>query len=72
MTDQSNSIKSLAELVRKLHDDTNKIKWPLEQMTEISNRLAVNSEILANPERQKESSFTQPENWPGSLQDSQH
>jgi hypothetical protein len=34
MTDQSNSIKSLGKLIRKLHSGTNKIRSPFEQMTE--------------------------------------
>ncbi len=57
MADQSNTIIKVAELVKKLQDNMNAIRWPVKEITEMSNRLATNNELLANPRKTKQVIF---------------
>jgi hypothetical protein len=57
MTDQFNTIKTISDQVKKLQDNMNNIIWPVREMTEMSNRLAQNIELLANPKKTKQIIF---------------
>lgn len=57
MTDQANTIKTVADLVKKLQDNMNNITWPVREITEMSNRLARNNELLTNPKKTKQVVF---------------
>ncbi len=57
ITDQSNSIKNVAEVVKKLQENMNAVRWPVKEMTEMSGRLARNNELLSNPRKTKQVIF---------------
>jgi hypothetical protein len=57
MSDQSSTIKNVAELVKNLQDNMYNIRWPVKEMTEVSNRLAENNELLSNPRKTKQVIF---------------
>jgi hypothetical protein len=54
VTDQANTIKTIANLIKKLQDNMNTITWPVKEMTEMSNLLAQNNELLAHPKKTKQ------------------
>jgi hypothetical protein len=57
MSDQSSTIMNVTEIVKKLHNEMYNIRWPVKEMTEMSNRLAINNELLANPRKTKKVIF---------------
>lgn len=57
ITDQSSTIKNVTEVVKNLQDNMYNIRWPVKEMTEMSNRLAINNELLANPKKTKKIIF---------------
>jgi hypothetical protein len=57
MTDRTDVIKNLADLVKKLQHNIIAISWPVKEMTELSNRLSQNNELLANPKKTKQIVF---------------
>jgi hypothetical protein len=57
INDQSNTITNITELVKKLQDNMYNIRWPVKEITEMSNRLGTNNELLANPRKTKKIIF---------------
>jgi hypothetical protein len=57
MTDQTNTIKTVVDLVKKLQGNINNITWPVREITEMSSRLSRNNELLANPKKTKQVVF---------------
>src|SRR5665213_2056413 len=57
ITDQSNTIKAIAELVKKLQDNMKAVSWPVKEMTEMSSRLAANNDLLTYPRKTKQVVF---------------
>jgi len=57
ITDQSNALKNIIELVRNLQENIKTINWPVKEMTEMTNRLAKNNELLSNPRKTKQVLF---------------
>ena len=54
ITDQSNTIKTTANLLKKLQDDMNTITWPYGEISEMTNLLIQNKELLAHPKKTKQ------------------
>ncbi|GAC1419608.1 MAG: hypothetical protein NVS9B7_00670 [Flavisolibacter sp.] len=46
IADQSNAIKNATEIIRKVSDEVNEIKWPLDKLSLISKQLTDNNELL--------------------------
>jgi uncharacterized coiled-coil protein SlyX len=57
MEDQANTINHVGELVNKLQDNIYSIRWPVKEMREMSSRLELNNELLANPRKTKQVIF---------------
>lgn len=57
ITDQTNIIINLSNLVKKLQDNMNTITWPVNEVTEMSNLLVRNNELQANPKKTKQIVF---------------
>jgi hypothetical protein len=55
--DQADTIKTIANLMKKLQDNMYTITWPVREMAELSNQLARNNELLANPKKSKQVVF---------------
>jgi hypothetical protein len=55
--DQANTINHVGELVNKLQENMYNIRWPVKEMKEMSSRLDLNNELLANPRKTKQVIF---------------
>ncbi len=54
ITDNSKTTINALELLKKLQENINAIRWLVKEMTEMSHRLARNNELLANPVKTKQ------------------
>jgi hypothetical protein len=52
-TDQSGNQKHILGLIMKLQDEMTEIRWPVNQIAEMSSRLKQNNDLLANPVKTK-------------------
>ena len=57
ISDQSDAIKNVSEVIKKIQENMSAIRWPVKEMTEMSSRLAANNELLSNPRKTKQVIF---------------
>ena len=57
ISDNSKAVINVVELVKKFQENINFIRWPVKEMTEMSNRLAATNELLSNPRKTKQVIF---------------
>jgi hypothetical protein len=57
MSDQSDNLNNLADLVGRIQERMNKIVWPVEKINELTLKLKLNNDLLSNPVKTKQSVF---------------
>jgi hypothetical protein len=54
ISDQTENLKKVAAIVERLQDSMTEIKWPVDEINQMSLRLKINNGLLANPVKRKQ------------------
>ncbi len=57
-TTKVEAIKNVVDAINIIRKNINSIQWPVKEMTEMSNRLAENNELLSNPRENETGNFS--------------